>query len=247
MLVARKNELVGEFDENGLSRVEILPGACPDMKAFKCILKARHAWQPKLYAYKDKTQFFAFVTATGFVTTETEAFNITGPANFVPNYDAEVITIYAGAKDLEFYQFIGEMDPKYDIARMDYIHIELPRFRLFKDAWRYTEGFTGGIGSTCKSHHVMEHRFMGRYSMGWNVGEGPSVIGQHIHPDLEQWYFILPGGSMTYTAGDESAHVTEGDVTYTKRGTSHGSSLEAGEHFDYFWVEIATNGYGADE
>lgn len=242
MLIARKQELIGEFDENGLSRVEILPGACKEMKAFKCVLKAGRSWKPELYAYKDKTQFFAFVTATGFVTTETCSYNITGPANFVPNYDAETFTIYAGKQDLEFYHFIGLMN-QYDIDRMDYIHIELPRFRLFKDAWHYTEGFTGGIGSTCVSHMVMEHRYLGRYSMGWNLGEGPSVIGQHTHDDLDQWYFILPGGVMTYSAEGESVHVSEGDVTYTKMGVPHGSSLEEHERFNYFWVEIAIDGY----
>lgn len=242
MLVARGNELVDNFDENGFSRVEILPGACADMKAYKCILKAGKVWKPELYAYGDKTQFFAFVTPTGFVATENEAWNITSPANCVPNYDADKVYIHAGRDDLMFYQFVGLMND-YDMKRMDYIHIELPRFRPFKDAWRYTEGFTGGIGSTCKSHHVMEHRFMGRYSMGWNIGEGPSIIGQHIHPDLDQWYFILPGSAMTYTTDEGSVHVTGGDVTYTKMGVSHGSSLEAGERFDYFWVEIAVNGY----
>ena len=242
MLIARKGELTGAFDENGLSRVEILPGACTEMKAFKCVLKAGKSWQPELYAYKDKTQFFAFVTATGYVTTESAAYNITGPANFVPNYDAEKFAIYAGEKDLEFYQFVGLMN-QYDIDRMDYIHIELPRFRLFKDAWRYTEGFTGGIGSTCRSHMVMEHRYMGRYSMGWNIGSGPSVIGQHVHNDLDQWYFILPGSVMTYQAGEEAVHVEEGDVTYTKMGVSHGSSLKENEAFNYFWVEIAIDGY----
>lgn len=242
MLVSRNSELSPEFNENGLSRVEILPGASADMKAYKCVLKAGKTWTPELYAYGDRTQFFAFVTPTGYVSTDYEAWNITDPANFVPNYDAEAFTIHSGRQDLEFYHFVGLMN-EYDLKRMDYIHIELPRFRLFKDGWRYTEGFTGGIGSTCESHHVMEHRFMGRYSMGWNIGEGPSVIGQHIHEDLDQWYFILPGGSMTYTTDEGSVHVTGGDVTYTKMGVSHGSSIEAGERFDYFWVELAPNGY----
>ena len=242
MLVARKKDLVGEFDENGLSRVEILPGAAPCMKAYKCILKAGCSWKPELYAYKDKTQFFAFITATGYVTTESQCWQITGPANFVPNYDEETFTIFSGKQDLEFYHFVGEMD-HHDIERMDYIHMELPRFRLFKDAWRYVEGFNTSIASTCQSHHVMEHRFLGRYSMGWNVGAGPSVIGTHIHPDLDQWYIIMPGGSMTYTADGESTHVSEGDVTYTGMNTPHGSEIAADERINYFWVECAINGY----
>lgn len=242
MLVAKKSELITEFNEEGLSRVEILPGAAPHMQAYKCVLKAGCSWQPKLYAWKEKTQFFAFVTATGFVTTETQSYNITDYANFVPNYDEEVVTIYAGKKDLEFYQFIGEIS-QYDIDRMDYIHIELPRFRLFKDAWRYVEGFNTSIGSTCQSHMVMEHRYMGRYSMGWNVGDGPSVIGEHVHDDLDQWYFILPGGSMTYSADGQSIHVSEGDVTYSKPKTPHGSVIAENEKINYFWVECAIDGY----
>jgi len=241
MLVSKKEEREQQFI-GGLSRVEVLPGTNPDMKIYRCTLKAGHDWQPDVYRYGDTTQFFAFVTPSGYVLTKDTAYDITGYAAFVPDYDAERFTIHAGSKDLEFWHFVGRM-VKWDVERMDYIHFELPRFRLFKDAWRYTEGFTGGMGSTCLSHHVLEHRFLGRYSMGWNVGEGPSMIGSHVHPDLEQWYFILPGGCMTYTAGDESIHVSEDDVTYTSMGTSHGSSVAENEKINYFWVELATDGY----
>ena len=234
MLISKKEGRKQEFHE-GLSRVEVLAGTNEDMKIYRCTLKAHCDWTPEVYAYGDTTQFFAFFTASGYVLTDETAYNITDYAAFVTNYDAEHFTIHAGAQDLEFWHFVGRMNER-DMKRMDYIHFELPRFRLFKDGWLYTEGFTGGIGSTCKSHHVLEHRFLGRYSMGWNIGDGPSVIGSHVHPDLEQWYFILPGGCMTYTAGDESVHVESDDVTYTTMGTDHGSSIAEGEKINYFWV-----------
>ncbi len=243
MLVVKGSSIQQDF-KNGLSMQEVLAGTNPDMRIFRCTLKAGHEWKPEVYAFGDKTQFFMFMNPTGYVTTKDEAFNITHYAAFVPNYDAERFVIHAGKEDLEFWHFVGIMS-EYDLTRMGNIHIELPRFRLFKDAWRYTEGHTGGVGSTCKSHMVLEHRFLGRYSMGWNYGKGPSLIGTHVHPDLEQWYFMLPGNKTTYTAGDESVDVTEGDVTYTTTGTPHGSIVGEGDLINYFWVELATDGYKA--
>ena len=241
MLVFRGDSIKKDF-KDGLSRQEILAGTNPDLQIYRCTLKAGHDWKPEVYAFGDKTQFFMFMSASGYVAMQAEAFNITDYAAFVPDYSTERFTIHAGKQDLEFWQYIGRM-ADYDLKRMNYIHIELPRFRLFKDAWRYTEGHTGGAGSSCKSHMVLEHRFLGRYSMGWNYGKGPSLIGTHEHPDLEQWYFMLPGNNMTYTAGDESVHVSEGDVTYTTMGTPHGSVINEDECINYFWVELATNGY----
>ena len=242
-LVAKHEDLIGEFNEQGLSCVEVCPGASPYMKTYKCVLKAGTSWKPELFAYGDTTQFFAFITATGFIDNGKQSWNITDYAAFIPNYDVDPITIHSGEKDLEFYRFIGKMHPKFDVWEMDYMMLVLPYFKLFKDGMRYTEGFTGGIGSSCRSHSVIEHRLMGRYSMGWNVGEGPSVIGQHIHADLDQWYFILPGGVMTYEAGGEATHVTAGDVTYTEMGMAHGSTIAENEMFNYFWVETAVEGY----
>jgi mannose-6-phosphate isomerase-like protein (cupin superfamily) len=241
MVVVKSSEIKPEF-RNGLSRQHILEGVCSEMDVYKCILKAGEKWMPDVYPFGDRTQFFTFVTPTGYVATREQAYNITDRAVFVPDYDADRFVIHAGKDDLEFWHFIGKQSD-YDINRMNYIHIELPRFRLFKDAWRYVEGHTGGAGSKTKSHMVLEHRFLGRYSMGWNYGEGPTFIGEHTHPDLEQWYFMLPGCSMTYTAAGEQVEVEGGDATFTEKGTPHGSVVKENQKFDYFWVELATNGY----
>lgn len=241
MRIVKTTEMIPEF-KNGLSRQIIMEGACPDMEIYKCVLQAGEKWMPEVYSFGDRTQFFMFVTPTGYVETRETAYNITDRAAFVPNYDEDRFVIHAGKEDLEFWHFIGKQ-AKYDIDRMNYIHIELPRFRLFKDAWRYTEGHTGGSGAKTKSHMVLEHRFLGRYSMGWNFGEGPTFIGEHVHMDLEQWYFMLPGSSMTYTAAGQEFDLVGGDVTYTEMGTPHGSVVNENQKFDYFWVELATDGY----
>ena len=84
---------------------------------------------------------------------------------------------------------------------------------------------------------LLEHRNLGRLSMGANFGTGPNYIGQHIHNELEQWYIMLPGASFTYTAENEKIHVQGGDITYTPHGSHHGSECADGEKFAYVWFE----------
>ena len=68
-------------------------------------------------------------------------------------------------------------------------------------AWNYYEDFKD---DSIENKMLLEHRNLGRVSCGAVLGKGPSVVGQHIHDALMQWYIILPGSKMTYTAGRES-------------------------------------------
>ena len=45
-------------------------------------------------------------------------------------------------------------------------------------AWHYKEDFTG---ADIQQMMMIEHRNLGRLSMGANFGTGPNYIGQHIH------------------------------------------------------------------
>jgi len=227
---------------DGLSRAEILAGTSDEVKFHKCILKAGAKWAPPLYKYGEKVQWLFFMNPSGYVGTPEKAYNIVDKAIYIPDFDREEFFIQAGSDDLVLLHVEGKMN-KLDVAMMNDCHIVLPRFRLLRDAWRYTEGFTGEAGSTIKSHMVIEHEYFGRYSMGWNCGKGPTFIGQHVHDDLEQWYFMLEGSKFTYLAGDEEFEVAEGDATHTEASTPHGSKSEAGQDIDYIWVELATNGY----
>ena len=118
--------------------------------------------------------------------------------------------------------------------------MSLPRFRGVSGAWHYKEDFTG---ADIQQMMMLEHRNLGRLSMGANFGTGPNYIGQHIHNELEQWYIMLPGASFTYTAENEKIHVQGGDITYTPHGSHHGSECADGEKFAYVWFELCENGY----
>ena len=71
----------------------------------------------------------------------------------------------------------------------------------------------------------------------------PAQIRQHIHNELAQWYFPLPGSEFIYTAGGEEVKMTGGDLSFTPTGFWHGSKVEAGRQCDYIWFEMCIDGY----
>ena len=242
MQLARGKDVTFQF-ENGLAQTEILAGCSEDFRIFRCVLIKGDVWKTELFSITDKIQFFAFISASGYVLTTDRSYNIDDRAVFCPDFDKDPgIEIHAGAEDLEFYRYIGVMND-WDIRRFKLQHIVLPRFRLFKDGVRYTEGFTGDAGSNLRSHLLLEGRQLGRYSMGYNVGEGPSFVGTHTHDVVEQWYFVLQDSSFTYTADQGDVEMEAYDVSYTDRGVPHGSKARADQKINYFWVELATEGY----
>ena len=97
---------------------------------------------------------------------------------------------------MEIVHFVTELND-YDKTCLKEAHMSLPRFRGVSGAWHYKEDFTG---ADIQQMMLLEHRNLGRLSMGANFGTGPNYIGQHIHNELEQWYIMLPGASFTYTA-----------------------------------------------
>lgn len=242
VLISRGKDYHPEKFENGLAKEKVLPGVCDDIDMYRCTLKAGKALKPEVYAFEEKMQIFLFIMGNGYITVNTEAYRIDDRAVFVPNFNKDEVLVKAGTKDLVFIHIVGKMS-KWDQKRMKIDHIILPRFRLLKDSWQYTEGFSGDAGSPIKSHMVLEHEYLGRYSMGWNCGEGPAFVGTHVHEDLLQWYFNMPGSGFTYHAADETVNVESGDITFTEIGSPHGSESSEGQVIDYVWFELAINGY----
>ena len=244
MVILKGKDVKFEFGANGLARTKLDSVCSSDLTIYRCVLKAGCVYKPQLFSMYDSIQFFAFLNATGYVNTTNRAYNIDDRACFCPNFDRDPnIEIHAGKEDLEFYQYIGVMD-EWDIGRFKLQHIVLPWFRLFRDGCiEYTEGFTGDAGSNLRSILQMPGRQVGRYSMGYNFGKGPTFVGTHTHDVVEQWYFILQDSSFTYTADKGPIAMEPYDITYTDRGVPHGSKADENENINYFWVELATDGY----
>ena len=182
------------------------------------------------------------IAGKGYIVTPRRVFNITEVCVFVPDFDKESFTFHCAAdakETMEIVHFVTELND-YDKTCLREAHMSLPRFRGVSEAWHYKENFTG---ADIQQMMLLEHRNLGRLSMGANFGTGPNYIGQHIHNELEQWYIMLPGASFTYTAENEKVHVQGGDITYTPHGSHHGSECAEGEKFAYVWFELCENGY----
>ncbi len=237
-----KGSEINHSYENGMSIVPVLEGECGDASFARVSLLPGAEWRPQIYKLTEHNQVFLFTSGRGYIQTPRQIFNIKEVSVFVPEFDVEefVIKNVADAKvTLEIVHIVTEVND-YDKTCLVESRMVLPRFRGVSEAWQYKEDFTG---ADIVQKMMLEHRNLGRLSMGANFGEGPNYIGQHIHKELQQWYIMLPGASFTYTAADETIHVGEGDITYTKSGSLHGSECKEGEKFAYIWFELCTDGY----
>lgn len=226
------------FDANGLARQSVLTDEYKDVAIYKCTLAAGAKWEPELYPEHEKVQMLLFTQGTGYVATPHKAFQIEEVSVFVPWFDQERFFIQAD-QELSFLQIVATLSD-YDRENMAESRIALPRFRPVSQGWTYEENFkTPDI----KSYTLIEHRYFGRLSMGAVYGKGPNVVGQHVHNELEQWYYALPGAQFTYHVNGEDILFQEGDLSYTPHGNYHGTSAEEGQRFDYIWFELCEDGY----
>jgi len=228
--------------KGGISRIPVLAGECPDNAVQRVSLKPGAEWSPDVYTLTEQNQVFLFTSGRGYIKTPRRVYNIKEVSVFVPEFDVEKFIIRCpedSAETLEIVHFITEVND-YDKQCLVESRMALPRFRGVSSAWEYKENFTG---DNIVQKMMLEHRNLGRLSMGYNVGSGPNYIGQHVHNELQQWYIMLPGSAFTYTASGEKHEVSGGDITYTKSGNPHGSECAEGQAFRYIWFELCTDGY----
>ena len=221
----------------GFSSHRILEDTCPDVSLYLCTLEAGMSKEFSVYSREKNMQIFAFTEGNGMIRWGTKIFVIDEQSVFIPDFDNNNLVITAGETDLHFIHILGSMNDT-DRRQMERCQYVLPRFVRFSESIQYTERFTQESGAKVKQHSIIAGRHLGRYTMGWVIGKGPDFVGQHVHPSLEQWYFMLQGADFTYDAGERQIEVKEGDVSFTPHGTSHGSTCSEDGFINYLWFEL---------
>lgn len=222
---------------DGLYQAQILDGTCPGIEIRKCKLESGSIHELKTYSYEEKMQLVFFLTKSGYVKSGNKIYQLDDQAVFTPDFDREKVTIAAGEEDLYFITITGPMT-EVDYRQMNNCQYVLPRFVRLRESIEYTERFTQESGSKVVSHSIIAGRHLGRYTMGWNIGAGPDFVGQHTHPTLEQWYFMIDGSDFEYIADGQHIHVKNGDVSFTPHGNSHGSECKEDGFINYVWFEL---------
>lgn len=233
--ITKAEELLYTY-KDGFAQAEI-PGACPGIRITSCRLEAGRTQMLSTFSKEDKMQILFFTTTGGFIRYGTAVYEIDDRAVFIPDFDKAELSVTSGENELCFYRITGPMTDV-DHRQMNHCRYVLPRFVRLRESIEYTEGFTQESGSRVVSHSIIAGRHLGRYTMGWNIGAGPDFIGQHTHPTLEQWYFMLDGSNFNYIAGGNEIPVKAGDISFTPHGTSHGSSCTEKGYINYVWFEL---------
>ena len=230
------------FVENSLSRKELVPGSHSEFRMYECTLKAGSRYEPELYPLADRMQMFFFLNETGYVATGKRAWNITAESLFVPNYDKEAFWIEAGEKDLKFVHFTGVMNDYDQKEYIDY-HIIVPNMRPKDKAFRFTEYFTGGMGSTIENRRLVLDTAFGRWFVGIADGEGEDAfVGEHINDNFQQWNYLLPGTDMEYSIDGEQKHGIAGEAVFIPKGKAYSAKPKNGG-IHYLWIKFASEGF----
>jgi mannose-6-phosphate isomerase-like protein (cupin superfamily) len=227
----KKEQMVLEELENGIKRVEMLPGMVEGVFTYKCQVSAGTIVE--LETFGDKTQIYYFTKGEGFVVTPKKAFNIEEPSLFIPNMDLEKNELHA-VTDMEFLQLVCTMLPE-DKERFEKWHISLPRFNPISNCIQYIEGFRPeGI----KAYSILDTDFLTRMTMGAIIGKGPNAAEPHSHDNLYQWYYGMPGTKFIYRAAGEEIELTEGDWAFIPTNIEHAIEIKENENVNYVWFEI---------
>lgn len=218
------------YDENGVSRRELLPGTYDGgIRNYRCNLKAGSWYSPERYA--DKVVILFFGMGRGYVTDETAAYPVEELSFYVPQFDQQTYTVYA-IDDMEFVMSVVEMN-EWDWKVYNGSHARLPFFRPISKCSIYDQDCKG---PGTDSFNVLQGRQLGRIMIGAvrAIGSGTREKG---HAAVHQWNYCVGNSDFNLTVGQETIHTGAGDWSFVPAGEDHALVAEAGKEAYYVWYE----------
>ena len=237
-----------QYNEQGVERIELLPGTHDEVKAFKIYMKAGSVITPELY--KDSSVFYVFGHVhggVGILKDEHKIYNLDTVCFYAPNYEHEAYSITA-VTDFEFVQVIAHMD-SHDWERAADTQLALPFFRRESECDRYDQDCKTP-GTISRTVLFGEFDRLGRLTCGICEAENCAGTIEKGHPEVHQWDYALEGADywMNVGSGDpeniEHYDRVEGDWDFIPAGPDHTLYAEMGHKVQYCWVEFNTHKRG---
>ncbi len=221
----------------GVHQGEMLPEVMKGVYTSKFMVQAGTSAVPKRYS--DRAVSLFIYKGTGAIISGDKTFEIEERCLFCPDFDNEIYTIEADT-DIEYLELSQEMSEE-DWKHHEMYHIVLPWFNTFSNWHLYIEGFRD---SELKSYAVLHQYYLSRMSLGEVKGPGEVRLEPHVHPELYQWFYGLPGTDpFLFKAENEQIEVREGDWICIPNQVPHiVSPMKAGDHIDYVWFEVVVPG-----
>lgn len=237
------SNLLWQRSADGLTCQPLIEKKDGEVSLERCTLRAGTVWQVPTYEMNDRTQIFFFLNASGYVVTDSKAWNIEDNSMFVPNFAKEAVLIKAVGRDLEFLHFECNMT-QYDVDLYIWYHMILPRYVRYDKAFSYVESYTGLAGSGIRTSNLVVETAFGRWFFGMNYGTGGAeFVGEHDHPEFDQWVCALPGADFTYRIDGKERQMKENDVVFIPMGTKHEIPPADEGKVRYLWLKCATKGW----
>lgn len=232
--IARETDNGTEYNEEGYAVKELLPGTYQGgIRNYKYYLKAGCEICPELQA--EDMVLIMFGKGKGYILSDSEVYDVTEPAFFVPDFAKEAYTVHA-LEDMEFVLSTIKMN-RWDKEKFNECHNRLPFFRLYTDGDVYDQSCKG---PNTTSWLILGTEQLGRIMVGVvrAVGEGTVEAG---HPQVEQWNYCLGDSDFWLKAGDDEPvrHVA-GEFSYIPAGYDHSLVADPGKEVFYVWYEHYT-------
>jgi len=229
--IARKEDIKVDFDANGYSCIELLPGTYDGgVRNYMCHLKAGSEVSPQMYA--DKTVVFFFGQGKGYVTDAEAAYNITELSFYAPNFDKSPYRIHA-VDEMEYVMSVIDLN-EWDRQIIAENHTYLPFFRSHSDCPRYVQDCKG---PNTEARTVFSTKQLGRILAGTTsaIGEGTREEG---HPAVHQWNYCVGNSdfNMIVDHGDPIPHKA-GEWSFIPAGPDHDLVADPGKEVFYVWFE----------
>lgn len=232
--------------ENGVDKIELLPGTHDEVRAFKYTMKAGSIIAPELYADHSVLYVFGNVGGgIGILKDSKNIYDLDQVCFYAPNYDKDPYTIQA-ITDMEFIQVVAHMD-SHDVEVAENTQLTLPFFRTEAKCERYDQDCKTP-GTISRTVLFGEFDRLGRLTCGiCEAWDGGGTV-EKGHAQVHQWNYALEGADywMNVGSGEDVEHYdrVEGDWDFIPAGPDHTLYAEVGQHVHYCWVEFNTHKRG---